>query len=139
MQKSQKGFTLIELVVVIVLLGILGVSALARFQNLALEAVNATNQGIASEVTSGSSINYAAALTGLAGSTDISNATGTEDCPTIGAALMTGGALPADYFVTAGTGDCTPGAGTTFACTVGHTPSAGADTLGTATIICTGG
>ena len=137
MQKSQKGFTLIELVVVIVLLGILGVSALARFQNLALEAVNATNQGIASEITSGSSINYAAVLTGVPLATAIGTvAPATLNCPTIGAALMTGGALPADYFVTAGAGVC-GAAGVTFTCTVGHTPSAGADTLGTATIICT--
>jgi prepilin-type N-terminal cleavage/methylation domain-containing protein len=62
MQKvqAQQGFTLIELVVVIVLLGILGVSALAQFQDLSGDAQNAANAGVAAELTSGSSINYAA-------------------------------------------------------------------------------
>ena len=71
MQKAQKGFTLIELVVVIVLLGILGVTALAKFQDLSGDAQNAANQGVASELSSGSSLNYAAESLNGSGTTTV--------------------------------------------------------------------
>ncbi len=132
MVKSQKGFTLIELIVVIVLLGILGVTALGRFQNLALEARNATIEGIASEVTGASSINYAASITGLAGSTDTSDET---QCAAIVPALLTGGALPAGYSAAAGAGACTA-TGDTFTCAIDHTDTG--TTAANATIICSG-
>ncbi|MEM7564777.1 MAG: type II secretion system protein [Pseudomonadota bacterium] len=50
---TQAGFTLVELIVVIVLLGILGVTALGRFQDLSNEALSASVEGVGAQFTSG--------------------------------------------------------------------------------------
>jgi len=125
MQKAQKGFTLIELVVVIVLLGILGVTALARFQDLSTDAQNAANAGVASEFSSGSSINYAAeSLNPGSGNTTLS-----LSCAAAAAAVMI--SVPAGYLFAAGTGPCGLIPGTTISCPVsnGGTPA-------NATVLC---
>ncbi len=59
MAQGEAGFTLIELIVVIIILGILAVAATSKYQDLRKEAVNATVHGIAAEIEGGSKINFA--------------------------------------------------------------------------------
>ena len=56
MDKAQKGFTLIELVVVITILGILAAFAFPRFAALEVEARIATVQGLSGSVRSAASL-----------------------------------------------------------------------------------
>lgn len=60
MQRQQQGFTLIELVVVIVILAILSAFALPRFLNLTEEARAAAVEGVAGSIRSSSSLVRAA-------------------------------------------------------------------------------
>ncbi len=60
LRNDKKGFTLIELVIVIILIGILSATALPKFANLTTQARDAANQGLAGGLGAAVSIAHAA-------------------------------------------------------------------------------
>lgn len=92
---KQQGFTLIELVVVIVILGILAVAAAPKFIDLSAEAETAALDGVVGAVNSASAVNYAGAKAGDAAATKFTD--GTDTCTTMINAILVEGALPTGY------------------------------------------
>ena len=70
MQRQQQGFTLIELVIVIVILGILSAFALPRFADLGGDAREASIKGVAGSMKSASAIVRSACLAADVGTCD---------------------------------------------------------------------
>lgn len=105
--RKTSGFTLIELVIVIVILGILASVALAKYADLSKEATTAALLGITGNIEAASASNFAARTTGSPNAVAVNL---TDVCKrTVVASFMNVG-IPSTYsmsFVPAGTfGDC---------------------------------
>ena len=134
MQSTQKGFTLIELVIVIVVLGILAATALPKFVDLSSDARTSAIQGAAGALTSYSAINYGAAMARNVTDPSVVRLSGAG-----AAALLTASMVGWDSkFSISGDATCaTQSAGSSARVSLSYSGGAAANTA-TATIICTG-
>lgn len=105
---KQHGFTLIELVMVIVILGILAAVAIPRFVDLRGDAKTAAVQGVAGALSSASAINYAVSNAKAGNGTNVTTCQGASG-------LLQGGSLPTGYTITSGDAVA---AGASQACTI---------------------
>lgn len=111
MKQAQRGFTLIELVMVIVILGVLAAVAIPKFVDLKSEAVKAATDGVAGALSSAGAINYASRSI----SSTKAGTSAVTDCSSV-AGILAGG-LPTGYSITA----TTVAAGSNVSCTVANT------------------
>ena|SRR5688572_15359460 len=126
--RKTRGFTIIELVVVITVLGILAAVAIPRFFDLQNDARRAAVQGVAGAVASGAALNYGAFL--AKNSTVVAPVVVVDTCTAAVLERVLTGPFPANVTVAGAPAPATPlaaglGDGTIGTCRLTHADDAG--------------
>jgi MSHA pilin protein MshA len=126
MRRSQSGFTMVELVIVIVILGILAAVAIPKYIDLKQDAAQAAVNGVAGSIGSSMAVNYAART---AKATNGSAVTNCSD----GATVLQGGLPTAGgtYAITA----AAVAVNAAVSCTLTFTPTGGTAVTATFTAL----
>lgn len=117
--KKQTGFTLIELIAVMVILAILSVVAIPQFVDLRVDAAQAGAAGVGGGIASGSALNYAEGAAKGTGALVVTDCTAAMLAPLIGATVDSGNLVQGGRAYTiAGPGGGALISGATRTCTI---------------------